>query len=67
MIVLYFFYLQIFGALLSGALKVSELFYGTGESFLFSCLPEFQIYPWTGENTFFVKGNNESLVIGGGE
>ncbi|XP_050691477.1 oxidation resistance protein 1-like isoform X5 [Eriocheir sinensis] len=56
-----------FGAVLSGSLHVSELYYGTGESFLFTFQPEFQIFPWTGENTFFIKGNNESLIIGGGD
>lgn len=60
-------FLQTFGAVLSGSLHVSELYYGTGESFLFTFQPEFQIFPWTGENTFFIKGNNESLIIGGGE
>lgn len=58
---------NVFGALVSCSLHVSELFYGTGESFLFSFHPEFQVFPWTGENTFFVKGNNESLYIGGGD
>ncbi|XP_064081813.1 uncharacterized protein LOC135198187 isoform X6 [Macrobrachium nipponense] len=58
---------NVFGALVSCSLHVSELFYGTGESFLFSFHPEFQVFPWTGENTFFVKGNNESMYIGGGD
>ncbi|CAL4062975.1 unnamed protein product, partial [Meganyctiphanes norvegica] len=58
---------NVFGAVLSCSLHVSELFYGTGECFLFTFNPEFQVYPWTGENTFFVKGNNESLIIGGGD
>ncbi|XP_047499439.1 TLD domain-containing protein 2-like [Penaeus chinensis] len=58
---------NVFGAVLSCSLRVSELFYGTGESFLFSFHPEFQVFPWTGENNFFVKGNNESLVVGGGD
>ncbi|XP_069180612.1 nuclear receptor coactivator 7 isoform X10 [Procambarus clarkii] len=58
---------NIFGAVVSCSLRVSELYYGTGESFLFSFHPEFQVFPWTGENTFFVKGNNESLVVGGGD
>ena len=52
---------------MSCSLHVSELYYGTGESFLFAFQPEFQVFSWTGENTFFVKGNNESLIVGGGE
>ncbi|MPC97048.1 TLD domain-containing protein 2 [Portunus trituberculatus] len=59
--------LQTFGAVVSCSLHVSELYYGTGESFLFSFQPEFQVFSWTGENTFFVKGNNESLIVGGGD
>ncbi|KAG7169663.1 TLD domain-containing protein 2-like [Homarus americanus] len=58
---------NVFGAVVSGSLHVSELYYGTGESFLFSFHPEFQVFPWTGENTFFVRGNNESLIVGGGD
>lgn len=58
---------NVFGAVLSCSLHVSELFYGTGECFLFRFHPEFEAFPWTGENTFFVKGNNESLIIGGGD
>ncbi|MCL4139483.1 UNVERIFIED_CONTAM: hypothetical protein GTU68_054643 [Idotea baltica] len=59
--------MQKFGAFLSCPLRVSELFYGTGECFLFACQPDFKVFPWTGENTFFVKGNNESLYVGGGD
>ncbi|XP_053653498.2 uncharacterized protein [Cherax quadricarinatus] len=58
---------NVFGAVVSCSLHVSELYYGTGESFLFTFHPEFQVFPWTGENTFFVKGNNESLIVGGGD
>ncbi|XP_068222732.1 oxidation resistance protein 1 isoform X3 [Palaemon carinicauda] len=58
---------NVFGALVSCSLHVSELFYGTGESFLFTFHPQFEVFPWTGENTFFIKGNNESLYIGGGD
>uniref|UniRef100_A0A6A7FQF4 Oxidation resistance protein 1 n=1 Tax=Hirondellea gigas TaxID=1518452 RepID=A0A6A7FQF4_9CRUS len=57
----------VFGSLLSNSVKVSEGFYGTGESFIFTCHPKFEVCNWTGENTYFIKGNNESLVIGGGE
>lgn len=58
---------QVFGALISCPLKVSDHFYGTGESFLFSFYPTFRIFRWTGENNFFVKGNQESLAIGAGK
>jgi hypothetical protein len=99
----------VFGALTSCALKVSDHFYGTGESFLFrfktplvpaassdsaSCASDDQhssgsaspttttantkkqtpggandleVFEWTGDNIYFIKGNNESLAIGSGE
>nr|CAD7408857.1 unnamed protein product [Timema cristinae] len=47
--------------------NVSDHFYGTGESLLFRFTPEFQVFPWTGENMYFIKGNNESLAIGTGD
>ena len=37
------FMFQIFGSLTSCALKVSESFYGTGESFLYTFYPEFVV------------------------
>ena len=43
----YYFYFsflfQLFGAMTSCALKVSDHFYGTGESFLFTFNPEFKV------------------------
>ncbi|XP_071455501.1 nuclear receptor coactivator 7 isoform X2 [Hetaerina americana] len=63
---------NVFGALTSCALKVSDHFYGTGESFLFKFDTDSQsttctVYNWTGENIYFIKGNNESLAIGAGD
>lgn len=59
--------LQVFGALTSCSLHVSELFYGTGESLLYKFNPSFKVFHWTGENLYFIKGNPESLSIGAGE
>jgi LysM repeat protein len=58
---------NVFGALTSCALKMSDHFYGTGESLLFTFCPDFQVYNWTGDNMYFIKGNNESLSIGAGD
>lgn len=58
---------QTFGALTSCGLRLSDHFYGTGETFLFTFHPEFQCFPWTGENLFFIKGNQDSIAIGAGE
>ncbi|XP_076666761.1 TLD domain-containing protein mustard isoform X10 [Andrena cerasifolii] len=58
---------NVFGALTSCALHVSDHFYGTGESLLFRFTPRFQAFNWTGDNLYFIKGNNESLAIGAGD
>ena len=56
----------VFGALTSHPLRTSDLFYGTGESFLFTFYPDFEKFGWTGHNQYFIKGNSDSLVIGAG-
>ncbi|XP_075874070.1 oxidation resistance protein 1 isoform X1 [Nelusetta ayraudi] len=57
---------EVFGAFLSHSLKISETFYGTGETFLFMLHPRFKCFRWTGENSFFIKGDLDSFAIGGG-
>eukprot|EP00066_Takifugu_rubripes_P021113 XP_011610379.1 PREDICTED: nuclear receptor coactivator 7-like [Takifugu rubripes] len=57
---------RIFGAFSTHPFRVSEHFYGTGETFLYSFCPEIKVYRWTGENSYFVKGNTDSLQMGGG-
>jgi hypothetical protein len=60
---------KVFGAFMSEVPKISEGFYGTGESMLYSFMTEtsLKLYNWTGDNNFFIKGSKSSLVIGGGE
>ncbi|XP_048058860.1 oxidation resistance protein 1b isoform X2 [Megalobrama amblycephala] len=57
---------QLFGALASEPFKVSDGFYGTGETFVFSFCPELEVFKWTGDNMFFIKGDPDSLAFGGG-
>eukprot|EP00079_Xenopus_tropicalis_P026009 XP_012819677.1 PREDICTED: oxidation resistance protein 1 isoform X2 [Xenopus tropicalis] len=57
---------QIFGALASEPFKISDCFYGTGETFLFTFCPDFEVFKWTGDNMFFIKGDMDSLAFGGG-
>lgn len=57
----------VFGVLTSCSLRMSDHFYGTGESFLFTFHPEFKLYKWTGENVYFIKGNADSLAFGAGD
>eukprot|EP00057_Strongylocentrotus_purpuratus_P019239 XP_011673713.1 PREDICTED: nuclear receptor coactivator 7 isoform X2 [Strongylocentrotus purpuratus] len=59
---------HVFGALTSCALKVSDHYYGTGESFLYKFKDEeLEMFRWTGENNFFMKGDLDCVCIGGGE
>jgi len=58
---------NVFGALTSCELRMSESFYGTGETFLYSFYPEFTVYHWAGDNNFFIKGDQHSLCIGAGQ
>ncbi|XP_073086059.1 oxidation resistance protein 1 isoform X3 [Manis javanica] len=57
---------QVFGALASEPFKISDGFYGTGETFVFTFCPEFEVFKWTGDNMFFIKGDMDSLAFGGG-
>ncbi|XP_047466888.1 nuclear receptor coactivator 7 isoform X2 [Mugil cephalus] len=57
---------EIFGAFLSHPLRPSETFYGTGETFVFMLHPRFKCFRWTGENSFFIKGDLDSFAVGGG-
>jgi len=58
---------NVFGALTSCSLHVSEHFYGTGESLLYKFNPSFKVFHWSGENLYFIKGNPDGLAIGAGD
>ena len=59
----------VFGGVVSCPLRVSEHYYGTGESFMFRVerqSQKVQPFYWTGCNTFIVKGDDDSISFGGG-
>jgi len=58
---------EVFGALVSCPISESDHFYGTGESFLFTCQPTWHLYSWSGDNQLFVRGTASDLVVGAGE
>lgn len=51
---------------MSTPLRTSEVFYGTGQSFLFTLEP-FGVWKWSGDNMYFVKGGMDGVAIGAGE
>jgi len=58
---------NIFGALVSSPIVISEHFYGTGETFMFTATPRFRMFKWSGENPHFARGNVNHFTVGAGE
>ncbi|NWZ60494.1 TLDC2 protein, partial [Haliaeetus albicilla] len=56
---------QALGAFSVTTICCSNGFYRTGETFFFFS-PELKVFRWTGRNNFFVKGDIDLLMIGGG-
>ncbi|XP_066558091.1 nuclear receptor coactivator 7 isoform X3 [Amia ocellicauda] len=57
---------RVFGALTSHPFRVSDHCYGTGETFLYTFSPEFKMFRWSGENSYFIKGDTDSIQLGCG-
>ncbi|KAK7475901.1 hypothetical protein BaRGS_00032869, partial [Batillaria attramentaria] len=57
---------HIFGAYASHPLRYSDHFYGNGTSQLWTFKDGFKVFKWTGDNTFFIKGDRNSLSFGSG-
>lgn len=57
---------QVFGAYATHPFRLSDHYYGTGETFLFTFSPDFKAFKWSGENSYFINGDITSLELGGG-
>ncbi|XP_032263826.1 nuclear receptor coactivator 7 isoform X4 [Phoca vitulina] len=57
---------EIFGAYATHPFKFSDHYYGTGETFLYTFSPNFKVFKWSGENSYFINGDISSLELGGG-
>ncbi|XP_075410713.1 nuclear receptor coactivator 7 isoform X2 [Tenrec ecaudatus] len=57
---------QIFGAYATHPFRFSDHYYGTGETFLYTFSPNFKVFKWSGENSYFINGDISSLELGGG-
>ncbi|XP_029452392.1 nuclear receptor coactivator 7-like isoform X2 [Rhinatrema bivittatum] len=57
---------QVFGAYATHPFKLSDHYYGTGETFLYTFSPELKVFKWSGENSYFINGDISSLELGGG-
>lgn len=56
---------NVFGAFMSGVPSMgNEHFEGTGETFLFKLQPAIKAFKWTGENNFFYRVINDSVIVG---
>ncbi|XP_075059119.1 nuclear receptor coactivator 7 isoform X2 [Mixophyes fleayi] len=57
---------QVFGTYATHPFRLSDHYYGTGETFLFTFNPDFKAFKWSGENSYFINGDIGSLEVGGG-
>ncbi|KAJ8906107.1 hypothetical protein NDN08_002606 [Rhodosorus marinus] len=56
----------VFGGFASAPWKVEKSYYGTGECFVFSVIPKFEVFRWTRSNSYFQLSNDVHLAMGGG-
>eukprot|EP00095_Tigriopus_kingsejongensis_P000312 maker-scaffold292_size219010-snap-gene-0.23 protein:Tk00312 transcript:maker-scaffold292_size219010-snap-gene-0.23-mRNA-1 annotation:"oxidation resistance protein 1-like isoform x4" len=57
---------NVFGAYLTQPPRFMEHFGGTGESFVFTVRPQFDVFHWTGENEYFLRCDQNNIFIGSG-
>ena len=44
----------------------TQSYIGTGETFLFTTAPQFQVWHWSHANSFFMLAKDDGIAVGGG-
>lgn len=57
---------DVFGGFTAVAWKQSASYYGNGESFVFTCHPRFERFPWSRKNAMYMLSTDQSIGMGGG-
>uniref|UniRef100_K3WKA9 Oxidation resistance protein 1 n=1 Tax=Globisporangium ultimum (strain ATCC 200006 / CBS 805.95 / DAOM BR144) TaxID=431595 RepID=K3WKA9_GLOUD len=57
---------EIFGGFVATPWKRSTSYYGIGESFVFTCYPHFERFPWSRKNSMIMLSTDKSIGMGGG-
>ncbi|TYZ63722.1 hypothetical protein PybrP1_003691 [[Pythium] brassicae (nom. inval.)] len=57
---------DVFGGFAAVPWAKSTSYYGNGESFVFTCQPRYERFPWTHKNTMFMLSTDQSIGMGGG-
>ncbi|KAF0694720.1 Aste57867_14396 [Aphanomyces stellatus] len=57
---------DIFGGFATEPWSSSGLYFGTGESFVFTCAGKFELFPWTRKNHMIMFSNEDTIAMGGG-
>lgn len=57
---------DVFGGFAAVPWTKGSSYYGNGESFVFTCQPRFERFPWTHKNSMFMLSTDQSIGMGGG-
>ena len=57
---------HVFGGYATESWHIDSHYYGTGESFLFSFSEQFERYPWSHKNSYFMLCKRTAIGMGGG-
>ncbi|ETV83909.1 hypothetical protein, variant [Aphanomyces astaci] len=57
---------DIFGGFATAPWTPCGLYFGTGESFVFTCHRKFEMFPWTRKNSLLLFSDENTIAMGGG-